>query len=304
MVMEHRPSLVTLAAGTRGSALARRQTDWVLGRLMAAWPSLVYSLKIFSTIGDKLIDKPLPEIGGKGLFTEELENALRSGEIDIAVHSLKDLPIENTPGLTIGAICPREDAHDVLISRDYRSLAALPPGARVGTSSLRRAAQLLAARPDLNLLPLRGNVDTRVRKAMHGDYDAIVLAAAGVIRLGLGERIGEFLPFDVMLPAPGQGAIAVQCRSDNQATLNLLEPIDDPASRSAVTAERALLERLGGGCSAPIAAYAEASQLVGLVASKDGRRVIRVAGSGDDPIALGADLARQALAQGAGELLK
>jgi hydroxymethylbilane synthase len=301
----------TLVIGTRGSALARWQTDWVIDQLRMAWPALACETKLFHTSGDKTLDKPLPEIGGKGLFTAELETALRSGEIDLAVHSLKDLPIDAAPGLILGAICRREDAHDVLISRSYHTLTALPQGARIGTSSLRRAAQLLAARPDLILLPLRGNVDTRIRKAMQGEYDAIVLAAAGVLRLGFASHIAEYLTFDVMLPAPGQGAMAVQCRSADHATIDLLAPIDDGAARSAVTAERAFLSGLGGGCSAPIAAFAQFNlqlptsnlQLTGLAASKDGCRVIRVADSGNDPIALGAKLARQALAQGAGELL-
>ncbi len=295
--------LNTLTIGTRGSALARWQTEWVQARLTAAWPALHCDLHLFQTSGDKILDKPLPEIGGKGLFTEELENALRSGEIDIAVHSLKDLPIDNAPGLTLGAIGEREDPRDVLISRQYHTLASLPHGARVGTSSLRRAAQLLAARPDLKILSLRGNVDTRIRKAMQGEYDAITLAAAGVLRLGFGSHIAEYLSFDVMLPAPGQGALAVQCRADDHRTIDLLRPIDHASTRSAVMAERAFLNGLGGGCSAPIAAYAQANHLVGLVASKDGKRVIRVSGEGDDPVVLGAELAQQALLQGAGEIL-
>ena len=293
----------TLIVGTRGSALARQQTDWVSAHLTAAWPNLACSISLFQTSGDKILDKPLPEIGGKGLFTEELENALRSGEIDIAVHSLKDLPIDNAPGLMIGAIGEREDPRDVLISRRYHTLARLPHGARVGTSSLRRSAQLLAARPDVRILSLRGNVDTRIRKAMQGEYDAIVLAAAGVLRLGFGSHIAEYLSFEVMLPAPGQGALAVQCRADDEATHTLLHPIDHAPSRSAVFAERAFLSGLGGGCSAPVAAYARANHLIGLVASKDGGRVIRVSGEGDDPLALGSELAQQALAQGARELL-
>lgn len=297
-----------LTIGTRGSALARWQTDWVMTRLGAASSGLNCQTKLFTTSGDRILDKPLPEIGGKGLFTEELENALRSGEIDLAVHSLKDLPIDDSSGLIIGAICVREDARDVLIARDDWTLATLPPSARVGTSSLRRSAQLRAARPDLTLLPLRGNVDTRLRKAMQGEYEAIVLAAAGVIRLGLRDRITEYLSFDVMLPAPGQGAMAVQCRADDSITRDLLTALDDPASRAAVTAERSFLNGLGGGCSAPVAAYAEfkdrSLQMTGLVASVDGQRVIRVSGEGNDPLALGVELAQQALAQNAGELLQ
>ncbi len=296
-------SVDTLILGTRGSALARWQTEWVQARLTAAWPELRCELRLFQTSGDKDLNKPLPEIGGKGLFTEELENALRSSEIDIAVHSLKDLPIDQAADLSVGAIGEREDPRDVLISRQYHTLAQLPRNARVGTSSLRRAAHLLAARPDLKILSLRGNVDTRIRKAMQGEYDAIVLAAAGVLRLGFGSHNAEYLSLEVMLPAPGQGAVAVQCRADDHDTIDLLRPVDHAPTRSAVAAERAFLDGLGGGCSVPVAAYAQADHLVGLVASKDGQRVIRVSGSGADPIALGSDLARQALAQGAQELL-
>ncbi len=301
-----------LTIGTRGSALARWQTDEVIRQLQSAWPGLDCCTHLMTTSGDRILDTPLPEIGGKGLFTEELEDALRSGEIDLAVHSLKDLPVDNAPGLTIGAICARQDARDVLISRSGWTLDTLPHGARVGTSSLRRSAQLLAARPDLTLLPLRGNVDTRIRKAMQGDYDAIVLAAAGVLRLGLDAHITEFLPFDMMLPAPGQGAMAVQCRADDATTRELVAAIDNAASRAAVTAERAFLQCLGGGCSAPVAAYAQCQisnlksqiSIAGWVASTDGRRVIRVKGEGTDPLSLGAELAHEALAWGAGELLR
>jgi len=297
-----------LTLGTRGSVLARWQTEWTSAALTRAWPDLRVTLRPFTTSGDRQLDKPLPAIGGKGVFTEDLENALRAGEIDLAVHSLKDLPVAAAPGLALGAIGPRADARDVLIARRGGSLASLPPGARVGTSSLRRGAQLLAARPDLALLPLRGNVDSRLRKALSGDYDAIVLAAAGLLRLGLQEAVSEYLSFETMLPAPGQGAIAVQCRADDAELLAWLRPLDDAPTRAAVTAERAFLAGLGGGCAAPIAAYAVpdadgALALTGLVATVDGRRVIRVAGADSDPDALGAALAAQALAQGARDLL-
>ncbi len=303
------PSSLTL--GTRGSALARWQTDWVAARLREAWPGLECVSQLFTTAGDRIIDKPLTEFGGKGVFTEELESALRAGEIDLAVHSLKDLPIEDSPGLTLGAICARADARDVLIARDRWTLATLPNGARVGTCSLRRTAQLLAARPDLKPHPVRGNVDTRIRKAMQGDYDAIVLAAAGVLRLGLDHYISDYLPLEVMLPAPGQAALAVQCRADDARTRELLQPLDDAPTRAAVTAERAFLQALGGGCSAPVAAYARAEDsrfkiqisMTGSIASVDGRRVIRVFGEGSDSVALGQTLAQQGLAQGAQELL-
>ncbi len=298
----------TLTIGTRGSALARWQTEWARAALAAAWPGLSITLHPFTTSGDRQLDQPLPAIGGKGVFTEELEVALLAGEIDLAVHSLKDLPVAAAPGLVLGAIGPRADARDVFIARGGGTLAHLPRGARVGTSSLRRAAQLLAARPDLTLLSLRGNVDSRVRKALSGDYDAIVLAAAGLQRLGLDEAASEYLSFETMLPAPGQGAIAVQCRAEDAELLNWLRPLDDAHTRAAVTAERAFLSGLGGGCSAPIAAYATAGpeqtlSITGLVATVDGRRVIRLAASGADPAALGATLAGRALAQGARELL-
>jgi hydroxymethylbilane synthase len=299
-----------LLIGTRDSALARRQANWVRAQLRAAWPNVDCRLKAIMTTGDRLLDQPLPEIGGKGVFTEELENALRAEAIDLAVHSLKDLPLDGAPGLRLGAICAREDARDVLVSASGWTLAALPDGARVGTSSPRRAAQLLAARPDLTPLALRGNVDTRLRKAMSGDYDAIVLAAAGVLRLGLSDHITQYLPFDLMLPAPGQGALAVQCRADDGSALELLHPLEDDPTRAAVSAERAFLDGLGGGCSAPVAAYAQVRaadplllQMTGLVASPDGRHIIRVSGMGTEPAALGTELARQALAQGAGERL-
>src|SRR5579859_1382886 len=228
-----------LVIGTRGSQLARWQTDWVGAALARAWPELAVELRPFTTAGDRQLDQPLPAIGGEGVFTQELEHALRANEIDLAVHSLKDLPVDNTPGLALGAIGQREDGRDVLITRDGGTSATLPYAARVGTSSPRRAAQLLAARPDLALAPVRGNVDTRVRKALSGDYDAVVLAAAGVLRLGLSEHIGEYLSLALMLPAPGQGAIAMQCRAGNERVQGLLRPLDHALTRAAVTAERA-----------------------------------------------------------------
>jgi len=300
----------TLILGSRPSNLARWQTGHILSLLQAAWPGLSCQVVVLVTEGDKVLERPLPEIGGKGVFTAELETALRSGEIDLAVHSLKDLPVDDSPGLCIGAVSQRADSRDVLVSASGKTLAQLPPGARLGTSSLRRAAQLLAVRPDLELLPLRGNVDTRIRKALRGDYDAIVLAAAGIERLDLRQHITEYLPFDVMLPAPGQGALAVQCRSGDIEVQRLLAPIHDLPTFRCVTAERVFLSALGAGCSAPVAAYAhqdgeqcELLEMQGLVASTDGRRLIRVSASGADPLSLGESLAQQALALGAGELL-
>jgi hydroxymethylbilane synthase len=266
--------------------------------------------KIITTQGDKVLDKPLPEIGGKGLFTQELESELLSGAVHCAVHSLKDLPVDNLPGLTIGCIPARAEVRDALISKNGYTLATLPEGASVGTSSLRRAAQILALRPDVQIESLRGNVDTRLRKALGGQYDAIILAGAGLTRLGLEDHVTEWLSLDVMLPAPGQGALAVQCRADDQTTLNLLAALEDDPTRKAVTAERAFLSGLGGGCAVPVAAYAQIIgeqrpeiSLNGLVISEDGKKVVKVTGQGGEPLQLGNDLARGAIAQGAHEIL-
>lgn len=302
--------IATLRLGTRGSVLARWQSDHIAALLQAAWPTLAVEIAVMHTQGDHILDKPLPLIGGKGLFTAELEAALRTGIIDLAVHSLKDLPTELPPGIAIGALPPRADVHDVVISRSGQTLAELPPGAVVGTSSRRRAAQLLHAYPHLCTADIRGNVDTRIRKALDADgpYDAIILAAAGVERLKRSNAITEVLPLDLMLPAPGQGALAVQCRSD-PGLLQLLQPLDDAATRAAVTAERAFLSGLGGGCAVPVAAHAAIVrgrlQLRGRVASIDGRDLVDVTGDAapEDAAELGAALAAQALVQGAAKIL-
>lgn len=306
-----RYSTIRLLVGTRKSALALWQTDWVVERLQAAWPGLVCVVQPFTTEGDRTQaqNKPLPEIGGKGLFTQELEEALRNGDIDLAVHSLKDLPVEEPPGLTIGAIPARADVRDGLVARNGWTLATLPHRAVVGTSSTRRTAQLLAARPDLVIRPIRGNVETRINKVLNGDYDATVLALAGLTRLNLAHHVTDLLPLTVMLPAPGQGALAVQCRRDDEAVHSLLEPLDDATVRAAVSAERDFLSRLGGGCSAPVAAYATPGDgtqgslwMEALVASPDGQRLVRVQGQGKAH-ELAERLAAEALAQGAAELL-
>ncbi len=304
--------------GTRTSDLAMWQTKHIIARLQAAWPGLDCRLQPFVTQGDKTqaLDKPLPAIGGKGLFTAELERALLAGEIDLAVHSLKDLPVEDAPGLTLGAITDRADVRDALVARNGWTLATLPPGAVVGTSSTRRAAQLQAQRPDLVIRSIRGNVDTRLRKVLNGDYDATLLALAGLDRLDLADKVSERLSLDVMLPAPGQGALAVQCRADDQETLALLAALDDAAVRAAVSAERAFLHGLGGGCSAPVAAFAQVQetdhntqlQLEALVASADGQQIIRVTGASaavdvTAALLLGEQLAAQALRQGAATLV-
>lgn len=299
-----------LVFATRPSTLARTQTQWVIRELTRIHPGLTCEEKIIATQGDKILNKPLPEIGGKGLFTQELESELISGAVHCAVHSLKDLPIENSTGLTIGCVPRRADARDVLISAQSYSLAQLPKGSPVGTSSPRRSAQVLAIRPDLEIYSLRGNVETRIRKAMDGQYTAIILAAAGISRLGLDESVSEWLSFQEMLPAPGQGALAVQCRANDHSTLALLAGLEDHQARKSVTAERQLLLELGGGCTAPIAAYAEAPNnqdgiihLQGRVLTHDGRQVINVSGRGIDAVLLGSQLAQQALAHGASELL-
>jgi hydroxymethylbilane synthase len=303
--------MTRLIFATRPSALARWQTQWVMRALQIAHPGLVCEEKVITTQGDKILDRPLPEIGGKGLFTKELENALLTGAVHCAVHSLKDLPVENPDGLAIGCIPQRAEVRDALISARGWNLMTLPEGARVGTSSLRRAAQLRAARPGLVIDSLRGNVDTRLRKALEGQYDAIILAGAGLARLGLADHVTEWLTLDQMLPAPGQGALAVQCRSDDQQTLDILDALEHPATRMAVTAERQFLLALGGGCAVPVAAYASVSEgspveisLHGLVISPDGRQIVRVFASGPDALRLGRDLAQKAASQGASDILK
>lgn len=298
-----------LRAGTRRSLLARWQTEQIRAALRQRG---VLSEEIaITTEGDRVLDRPLPEIGGKGVFTEALEEALRAGAIDFAVHSLKDLPVEQPADLVVVAVCLRSDPHDVLIARDGHTLRSLPRGATVGTSSTRRIAQLRGVRPDLAILPLRGNVDTRVRKARDGEYDGVVIAAAGVERLGLESAITEYLPFDVMLPAPGQGALAVQCRAGDQATRDLLAPLEDPYARVATDAERGFLRDVGGGCAAPVAALGTVTRdnrmldLTGLVAALDGTQAVRVTGA--CPLAeapqLARRLARQAVSLGAREFL-
>jgi hydroxymethylbilane synthase len=300
-----------LVVGTRGSALARWQSEHVVKRLVAAsGRRLRCRLETISTAGDRDA-RPLPQIGGKGVFTGELERGLLERRFDLAVHSLKDLPIEPSAGLVLPAILDREDVRDVLISRDRRPLDALAAGAVIGTSSPRRQAQLLAARADLQVSSIRGNVETRIEKVERGDYDAVVLAAAGVRRLGLEERVSEWLSLATMLPAPGQGALAVQCRADDQWLIEKLRAIDEPGMRRAVDAERSFLARLGGGCSLPVAAFGTVKRpsgssaifLSGLVASVDGRQVVRVEGEGEDGVELGRSLAEEALERGAGGIL-
>lgn len=299
-----------ITVGTRRSDLAMWQTWYVIDLLTKAHPGLTAEIQVISTKGDEIIDKPLPEIGGKGLFTQALESALRRGEIDLAVHSLKDLPTQNPPEIVIGAIPERADARDVLVSRNGETLEQLPKGATVGTSSRRRAAQLLAYRGDLTIIDIRGNVPTRIKKSkdVDGPYDATVLAKAGVDRLELGHEVSQILPMDVMLPAPGQGAMGVQCR-DDALSHDLLAPIVDTVTLRCVTAERAFLRRLEAGCSAPVAAYATVDDrgdvdMVGRVALPDGQFVIERRGRNEDATTLGYEMAQEALEAGANDILR
>jgi len=297
----------TLLFATRPSALARWQTQWVCQVLEKAWSGLQCQEMVITTKGDRILDRPLPEIGGKGLFTLELECELLERRVHGAVHSLKDLPEDNPPGLVLGAIPQRAVVQDVLISQNGYKFMDLPVGARLGTSSLRRSAQVLAHRPDLQIRPLRGNVDTRIQKVFAGEYDAIILAGAGVTRLGLEKYITEWLPLELMLPAPGQGALAVQCRADDTETLGYLAAIEHFSTRQAVSAERAFLAELGGGCSLPVGAYAQPApqglSMQVVVAAPSGHQIIRHAASREEPLALGVACAQEVLRQGAGDIL-
>ncbi|MDR5708356.1 MAG: hydroxymethylbilane synthase [Armatimonadota bacterium] len=288
--------MITVRVGTRGSVLSRRQTEAILAVLRELHPGVRFEAVVIQTHGDRWAG-PLSQAARPGMFVAELERALQEGFIDLAVHSLKDLPTSPTPGLVIAAIPPREDPRDALVA-NAPSLAQLPPGARVGTSSPRRTAQLRAYRKDLEVVPLRGNVDTRIRKVQAGVVDAAILAVAGLVRGGWEQEITERLDPEVMLPAPGQGAIALQVREDDAGTRSLVEALDDPLSRAAVSAERAFLRRLGGGCALPAAALATCDgatntlRLRGLVAAPDGSRVVRVERVG--PIADAEEIGQQA----------
>ncbi len=296
-----------LVFATRPSELARVQTRWIMEALQDSWDGLECAEIVIVTRGDRDSETPLPEIGAKGLFTAELEESLRRGAVDAAVHSLKDLPIETVDDIVLGAVPRRAAAQDVLVTAGGRTLAELPPGSVVGTSSQRRRSQLLAFRSDLIVRPIRGNVGTRVEKVLNGAYDAVILAAAGLQRLGLSNHITQHLPLEIMLPAAGQGALAVQCRSNDSLTQRYLAALDDRPTRLAVAAERTFLHALGGGCSLPVAAYAivETDEIFmrGAVASTDGSRIVRVEGYARDPHDLGWKLAREAVSAGALEVL-
>jgi hydroxymethylbilane synthase len=317
-----------LRIGSRGSQLALWQANHISALLRARGHEV--EIEIIHTTGDKITDVALAKVGTKGMFTKEIEEALAAGQVDVAVHSLKDLPTELPPGFEIAAITEREDPRDAFCSRHYASIQELPHAARVGTSSLRRQAQLKAIRPDLDIHPLRGNVDTRLRKLEQGEYAAIILAAAGLKRLGKTELVRQIIPAEIMCPAAGQGALAIEIREGDAATLEHLNFLNDPAARAATTCERALLNRLGGGCQVPIGAFAELRSrerhdfsrannaleergalapsfplhLESIVADPDGSTVLRDSRDGDDPIQLGNDAGAALLARGGAEILK
>ncbi len=296
--------------GTRASSLALWQANWIKSGLEKRYPDIEVSLDRIKTTGDKILDVPLAKVGGKGLFVKEIEEALLCGRVHLAVHSMKDVPTVFPEGLSLRAITKREDARDAVFSRNGVKLLDLPRGARIGTSSLRRQAQLLHLRPDFEILHLRGNLDTRIRKLDDGGFDAIILAAAGVKRLGMEARITEFLSPQLCLPAIGQGALGIETRERDDYINNLTAFFDHPETSCAVRAERALLKRLEGGCQVPIAAYGELTgntlRLRGLVASTDGKTIVKdvVEGHRDRAEYLGVTLAEKLLKLGAWDILK
>ena len=312
-----------LIVGTRSSQLALWQADFVIGELRKRYHDLAIEKRLMTTKGDKILNAPLAKIGGKGLFTKELETAMLAGEIDIAVHSLKDMPVMVPEGLVITAVTERADAGDALVSQRYGSFGALPEGAKVGTSSLRRRAQLLHARPDLQIVDLRGNVNTRLRKLEEENFDGIILACAGLKRLGFGERIRQVLPRSLCLPAVGQGALAIESRIDDRETRELLSFLDDGITRACTAAERGFLATVEGGCQVPVGVYAqpvdnadiledahtgkaEAIRVEAVIASLDGRKLFRdsVEGAADEAENLGISLANKLLDMGGREILR
>ena len=300
----------TLRIATRKSQLALWQAEYVRARLIELHPDLEVELVTFTTQGDKILDTPLAKVGGKGLFVKELENAMLRGEADIAVHSMKDVPVELPEGLHLAVICPREDPRDAFVSNHYETLEDLPEGARLGTSSLRRQCQLAALRPDLDIISLRGNVNTRLQKLDDNDYDAIILAAAGLLRLEFADRIREYLSPEVCLPAIGQGAVGIECREDDDWVHEIIAPLADPDTALCVRAERAFNRRLQGGCQVPIGGYAILDHgvilLRGMVGAVDGSELVHgeIAGPPEDAEYLGRVLAEDLLSRGADRLLE
>jgi hydroxymethylbilane synthase len=295
-----------LRIGSRGSQLALWQANHISALLRERGHQV--EIEIINTTGDKITDVALAKVGTKGMFTKEIEEALAAGRVDLAVHSLKDLPTEIPPDFEIAAITQRENPRDVLVSKKHASIKELPQRARVGTSSLRRQAQLKALRPDLEIYPLRGNVDTRLRKLEAGDYEAIILAAAGVNRLGLTALVKQIIPAEIMCPAAGQGALGIEIRKGDEAIRQHLSFLDDSAARQTTTAERALLNKLGGGCQVPIGAFAELRakeiHLEGVVAHPDGSLVLRESRDGNDPELLGNEVGESLLSRGGDAILQ
>ena len=299
-----------LRIATRESALALWQANYVKDRLEAAHAELTVELVPMTTKGDQILDTPLAKVGGKGLFVKELEVAMLEGRADIAVHSMKDVPVEFPDGLMLHTICEREDPRDAFVSNTYEDFESLPAGAVVGTSSLRRQCQIKALRPDLEIRDLRGNVNTRLRKLDEGQYDAIILAAAGLIRLEMPERIKQYMPTEVLLPANGQGAVGIECRTDDEQVKQYLAVLEHAETRARVLTERAMNRKLEGGCQVPIGAYSEVEgetiYLRGLVGAVDGSEIIRgnIEGHIDQGEALGQQLAQQLLDKGADSILQ
>lgn len=298
--------MARLRIGSRGSQLALWQANHISALLRERGHQV--EIEIIKTTGDKITDVALAKVGTKGMFTKEIEEALAEGRVHLAVHSLKDLPTELSAGFEIAAITKRENPRDVFCSRKYSGIEDLPHGARVGTSSLRRQAQIRALRPDLEIHPLRGNVDTRLRKLEAGEYDAVILAAAGLNRLGKTDLIKQVIPADVMCPAAGQGALGIEIRAGDAATRDHLAFLDDADARAATTCERALLNKLGGGCQVPIGAFAEVRNgklhLDAIVANPDGSKVLRESRDGSDPVALGEAVGEKLLQRGGDAILE
>lgn len=302
-----------LVVGTRSSQLALWQADFVIGELAKKYPELVVEKRLMTTKGDKILNAPLAKIGGKGLFTKELETAMLEGEIDIAVHSLKDMPVVVPEGLVITAITQRADPGDAFVSSKYESFQQLPAGAKVGTSSLRRKAQLLHARPDLQIEDLRGNVNTRLRKMEEENFDGIILACAGLKRLGFGDKIRQVLPQSMCLPAVGQGALAIECRQADKETRELLEFLNDRCTRLCTEAERGFLATVEGGCQVPVGVHAVSAEagirVEAVIASLDGSTLLRDALEAEvkdaqEARAVGVNLAEKLLARGGREILR
>jgi len=298
--------MAKLRIGSRGSQLALWQANHTSALLRAQGHEV--ELETIKTTGDKILDVALAKVGTKGMFTKEIEEALAEGRVDLAVHSLKDLPTELSPGFEIAAITTRENSQDVFCSVRFADIKSLPQGARVGTSSLRRQAQLKALRPDLEIHPLRGNVDTRLRKLADGEYDAVILAAAGLNRLGKTELVKQIIPKDIMCPAAGQGALGIEIRAGDVTTRQLLNFLDDASARASTTCERALLNKLGGGCQVPIGAAAEVRNgvlhLDAIVANPDGSKILRESRDGNDPETLGCEVGEILLRSGGDVILE